>query len=204
MNNFTDDLYDSENVGKLPFWRRVYQTAFPDMVDMREHFNDRTIQSKGYDRTIILKNGKNVFIEEKFRREDYKDIALEYISNDRTGSPGWVCKPAHADYFAYAILPAGMCYLLPVQQLQSAYRYYKEVWLTDYPIIKARNTDRDGRPYNTLSVCIPYEKILVILNNQTRVSFSLDPDYYRLDNLAKEVICRESEQSSLRFGATKK
>ena len=64
---------------------------------------------------------------------------LEYISNDKTGSLGWVEKSLKCDYIAYAFMPSGIAFLLPVNQLQTAWLKNKIVWLQKYRTRSAIN-----------------------------------------------------------------
>ena len=150
LNDFQQCLDFSHSAHDLPLWREVYERAFPDMVGMHCHRADGDHQRLGIDRSIVLSTGKTLWIDEKVRKKNYSDIALEFVSNNRTNTPGWVCKKLMCDYIAYAIAPAGKCYLLPVVQLQSAWKTNQEQWRQQYQIISAIN-----RGYCTLSCCIP-------------------------------------------------
>ncbi len=93
----------------------------------------RDHQRNGIDRSIVLQNGKTIWIDEKARGKNkitgkvYTDIALEFLSDEAQKTPGWVCKPLLCDYINYAIIPLGRAYLLPVQQLQTAWNRYGEL-----------------------------------------------------------------------------
>lgn len=120
-HSFKESLAFSHEADELPFWEQCYKKAFPTMQAMLNHRDDGDHQRQGIDRSVILANGKQLWIDEKVRKKDYGDILLEYVSNDRTNAPGWVCKPLLCDYIAYAIIPSSKCYLLPVPQLQAAW-----------------------------------------------------------------------------------
>lgn len=167
MNDFNDDLAFSHAAEDLPCWLEIYQKAFPTMSGMISHRKDGEHQRAGIDRSIILESGKQITIDEKIRRKDYGDIALEYIANDRTGSPGWVCKSLLCDYIAYAIQPTGKAYLLPVPQMQAAWSNNAEAWKTDYYNTKAIN-----HGYNTISVAVPVNVLFKAIGKCLRVDFT--------------------------------
>lgn len=173
MNDFQECLAFSHAAEELPFWLDVYRDAFPDMTACISHRQDGEHQRAGIDRSIILENSKQLLIDEKVRGRNkitgrvYDDIALEYISNDRNNTPGWVVKPLRCDYIAYAIAPLGRCYLLPVIQLQQAFKKNAKNWLNSYPTIKAKN-----EYYNTHSVCVPPGVLFREIGKELRVSFN--------------------------------
>lgn len=172
MHDFAESLAASHAAADLPFWREVYEKAFPQMVAMIDHRADGEHQRAGIDRSLVLANSKQVLIDEKTRWRNkrtgkvYRDIALEFFSDEQRSVPGWVCKPLRADFIAYAIAPIGRCYLLPVPQLQSAWTKYGAGWVATYPRIVAENGT-----YNTISVGIPVEVLFPAIGEALRVSF---------------------------------
>ncbi len=166
-HNFEQSLAASHAAEDLPLWEEVYRKAFPSFATMVNHRKDGDHQRNGIDRSVILENSKQILIDEKIRGRNkrtgkiYKDIALEYLSDEKRGVPGWVCKPLLCDYIAYAIGPLGVCYLLPVLELQSVWESHCELWKQKYPFeIRAKNEDRfTGRKWTTLSVGVPPEDI---------------------------------------------
>jgi hypothetical protein len=167
FHNFNDSLAASHGVSDLPIWEEIYRKSFPDFLMMADHRQDGEHQRAGIDRSVILENSKQLLIDEKYRFKDYSDIALEYLSNDRTGALGWVCKPLRCDYIAYAIGPIGMCYLLPVIQLQQAWARKGEFWKRTYfnPVAPNRN-------YNTRSVAVPVNDLFAEIGRALRVEFT--------------------------------
>ncbi len=158
-HNFRESLDFSHKASDLPIWKEIYEKAFPGCI-MVDHRQDGYHQRAGIDRSLILPSSKQILVDEKVRGRNkktgkvYTDIALEFISNDRTGAPGWVCKPLAADYIAYAIAPLGKAYLLPVLDLQAAWRSCGECWRQKYFIVKALNNG-----YTTHSVGVPPKEI---------------------------------------------
>jgi hypothetical protein len=179
-HNFAESLAASHAASDLPFWDVVYRKAFPDMLTHLDHRQDGEHQRAGIDRSITLNNSKQILIDEKVRFRNkitgkvYEDIALEYLSDEARNVPGWVCKPLRADYIAYAIAPLGRCYLLPVSQLQSAWRKHGEYWKSAHFIIRAKN-----KTWTTISVAVPISELFPAIGQALRFTFDpldgLDP-----------------------------
>ena len=167
VHDFADSLAASHRASDLPIWEEIYRKSFPDFLAMVDHRQDSEHQRAGIDRSVILENSKQILIDEKIRWKPYPDIAVEYLSNDRTGAPGWACKPLRADYIAYAIAPLGMCYLLPVIQLQQAWRRKGEIWKASCFIVRAPN-----RGYTTLSAAVPVHELFSEIGRALRVPFA--------------------------------
>lgn len=167
VHDFPDSLAASHRASDLPIWEEIYRKSFQDFLAMVDHRQDGEHQRAGIDRSVILENSKQILIDEKIRWKPYPDIAVEYLSNDRTGAPGWACKPLRADYIAYAIAPLGMCYLLPVIQLQQAWRRKGEIWKASCFIVRAPN-----RGYTTLSAAVPVHELFSEIGRALRVPFA--------------------------------
>jgi len=169
LNNFKEDLEFSHTMEDLSIWFEIYNKAFPNNHGFTNERENGQLQQLGIDRTVILSSGKAIYIDEKVRRKNYGDILLEYISNDKTGLKGWAEKPLFCDYIAYAILENGMCYLLPVPQLQKVWLENKEKWLALYETKSAPNNY-----YNTLNCPIPIKVLFQAIGNALRISFSIE------------------------------
>lgn len=167
VHDFSDSLAASHRASDLSIWEEIYRKSFPDFLAMVDHRQDGEHQRAGIDRSVILQNSKQLLIDEKIRWKPYPDIAVEYLSNDRTGAPGWACKPLRADYIAYAIAPLGMCYLLPVIQLQQAWRRKGDIWKASCFIVRAPN-----RGYTTLSAAVPVHELFSEIGRALRVPFA--------------------------------
>lgn len=139
-----------------PGWEFLYRQAFPSFVGMHDHRADGEWQRAGIDRSIILANSKQILIDEKVRGTNrktgkvYPDILLEVLSDKERQTPGWAVKLIRADFIAYLIAPEGICHLLPVIQLQSAWFRYGETWTEKYGTRDAIN-DR----WVTVNVPVP-------------------------------------------------
>lgn len=131
-----------------------------------DHRQNGEHQRAGIDRSVILENSKQILIDEKVRAKDYGDILLEYVSVDATNAPGWVCKPLRCDFIAYAILPRGKAYLLPVVALQRAWRERSDYWLNKFGTKTAQN-----KGYKTLNCPIPFADLFRALATAQIASF---------------------------------
>lgn len=162
INDFNECLEVAENGKQEPFWKDVYKKAFPNMTNhMRGQQKYCLSQSNGVDRIIYLENGKTITIDEKIRTKVYSDILLEYISNDKTNSPGWMEKELTIDYLAYAFLPIKTAYLFDWVFLKRAWNHYKETWIKKYPKSNALN-----KGYSTINVAVPID----VLKNACSIS----------------------------------
>lgn len=175
IHSFKQCLAKSHAAEDLPFWASVYRKSFPDMVALCSHRADGEHQRAGIDRSITLANAKQVLIDEKVRFATFTDIALEYLSDERRNIPGWVCKPLRADYIAYAIAPIGRCYLMPVAQMQLAWRLNSSKWFTQ-PDCREISVKNYG--WVTKCLCVPANKVLGAISNTMCVPF----DPYTADN----------------------
>lgn len=172
MNNFKECLSFSHEFEDHPIWSLVYKRAFPEMIEIVSYRQDGFWQREGIDRGVILSNTKQLFIDEKVRGRNkitgkvYEDIAIEVFSNEEKKTEGWAVKPLRADYIAYLIAPLGICYLLPVIQMQSAFSQYKDIWIKQYGLIKAKNNT-----YTTTSVPLPVAVLFKAIGEQLRITF---------------------------------
>lgn len=167
VHDFATSLAFSQSQSDAPWWREVYQRAFPSMVEMVQVRNDGWAQRGGIDRHVILASGKHYTIDEKVRAEDHDDILLEYWSDEERAIKGWVAKDLACDFIAYAFVPSRRCYLLPFATLRLAYRRNGIDW------IKAGRERRGGfkevraenRRYVTVSVAVPIDVLMAALKD---------------------------------------
>lgn len=177
-NDFNECLAISHAASDLPFWEEAYRKAFPSFSSMVDHRKDGFHQRAGIDRSIILENSKQILIDEKVRGRNrrtgivYPDIALEHVSNNRTRTPGWVCKSLLCDYIAYAIVPHGKCYMLPVPQLQSAWDQNKSEWRRRFGDRKSLN-----KGYETIFTPVPPGVLFQAIGSALRVQFPAIKDF---------------------------
>lgn len=179
-HDFETSLAKSHAAEDWPLWEVIYRQAFPDFASMVNHRQDGWHQRQGIDRSVTLTNSKHILIDEKARGRNaktgkvYDDIALEYWSDYERGIAGWVCKSLLADYIAYAILPLGKCYLLPVLQLQAAWRKRGQSWIDrtkdttqhEFFLVKAENPT-----WTTYSVGVPVKILFAEISECLRLNF---------------------------------
>lgn len=173
-HTFKASLAASHAASDLPFWAECYASAFPQMQAMHDHRRDGQHQRQGIDRSVVMSNGKVVWIDEKVRGRNkrtgvvYDDILLEEISDKERGVPGWVVKPLLCDYIAYAIAPIGRCYLLPVIQLQTAWLVNGSAWKHEARFPReARNNG-----WTTVNWPIPVAVLFRAIGQCLRVEFA--------------------------------
>lgn len=156
VHNFHSSLAKSEEGSLEPFWDQVYRKHFPTMVACVPLRGDTAAQRQGKDRAIHLANGDVLYIDEKIRpdRYDDRDILLEYLSNDRTGAPGWIECDKAIDYLAYAFIPRKRAYLFPWLQLRRAWSHYRDRWQAENKPIAAKN-----QGYITYSTPVPTKEL---------------------------------------------
>lgn len=169
-HEFFASLKKSHEAEDMPFWLETYKKAFPTMIACVNHRQDGDHQRLGIDRSITLENSKQLLIDEKVRFRPYPDILLEYLSDSERNSPGWVCKSLMCDYIAYAVAPLGVCYMLPVIQLQTAWAQYGEQWKKEYFNPKAENVC-NGNSWVTLSVAVPRNVVFCAIGNAFEINF---------------------------------
>lgn len=168
QHDFNTDLAWSQANADAPWWPTIYSQAFPDFQSMSGNIADLDMQRKGIDRIITLEGGKQLFIDEKVRKPPYcSDVFLETISVDTTGAPGWVLKPLHCDYLAYAYMATKICYLFPFQQVRRAWTLYGEKWTRQYPPKPAYN-----KGYKTWGVIVNLGPFLLALTDAMWTSWA--------------------------------
>lgn len=150
MRSFKDDLLQSELAADLPHWDECYRKAFPSMIWQHHFPNDGGPQRAGVDRVIVLADSRVIRVDDKLRYENYNDIALETFSDFDRKILGWISKPMLCDYIGYAILPSRKFFLLPVPQLQAAWKINGESWSQKYPQKYSQNNG-----YRTAFVPVP-------------------------------------------------
>lgn len=166
QHDFAASLVASHSAEDLPIWEQVYRQAFPTMQAMVNHRQDGDHQRLGIDRSIILRNSKQITVDEKVRFKAYDDILLEVWSDKQRQKPGWVAKDLLCDYIAYAVAPLGVCYLLPVPQLRLAWQKNGRRWYRENFKPQADNGD-----WITESVVVPASELMREIQNALCVDF---------------------------------
>lgn len=165
-HSFAESLARSHEAEDLAIWESVYRRAFPTMQAMINHRQDGDHQRQGIDRSIILRNSKQITVDEKVRFKAYDDILLEVWSDKTRRIPGWVAKDLLCDYIAYAVVPLGVCYLLPVPQLRVAWQKNGQRWYRDNFKPLANN----GK-WITESVVVPAVELMQEIRDALSVDF---------------------------------
>jgi len=168
MNDFERDLAQSKVYSASPMWEKMLRGHFVYFKSTATFPDDGPHQRAGIDRVVTMTNAETVFIDEKVREVSYRDIALEFVSNTKTGSPGWVCKPMRADFIAYVIRPRGVGYLLPVHALQCAWSRHGDEWRARYGEHEAKNNG-----YQTRFCPVPVKTLFRAMGQTLR--FTFDP-----------------------------
>lgn len=166
QHNFAESLKASHQAEDLPIWREIYERAFPTMQAMINHRQDGDHQRQGIDRSIILRNSKQILVDEKIRFKPYDDILLEVWSDFERKRPGWVAKDLLCDYIAYAVEPLGKCYLLPAPQLRLAWQKNGKKWYANNFKPKA-----DNGGWVTVSVVVPAQELMNELSEALVIDF---------------------------------
>ena len=171
-HSFQESLKMSHDASDLPLWETCYRKAFPTFSEMIDHRKDGWHQRAGIDRSIILECSRQILVDEKIRGRNkktgkvYGDIAVEHWSDYDRKTPGWATKSIRADYIAYAIAPLGRCYMLPVIQLQSAWKKNYREWIVKFEERFALN-----RGYRTAFCPIPVPVLFKAIGQQLRLEF---------------------------------
>ncbi|MHC4195241.1 MAG: hypothetical protein ACYSQZ_04760 [Planctomycetota bacterium] len=163
VNDWKESLEKGDNSLVVPFLEAIYRRAFYNYVGcVFNRSGDSVSQNRGCDVIVYLTNDRTERIDHKIRYDVYPDIALEYISSDRSNTPGWIEKDLSIDYLNYVKYPARQAFLFPWHALKKVWIKNGEEWL------KLAKSREDGffiarapnATYQTLSCCIP-DKILV-------------------------------------------
>jgi hypothetical protein len=154
VHDFDKSLAKARINDEDTIWETVYKRAFPSFLTSAKIDVDGWAQHGGIDRIVILQDGTTLYVDQKMRDGDWNDFALEYWSDLERKAPGWVEKDLACDYIAYAFKPSKRCYLLPFQQLRSAWKEHKQEWLHTFPTFEVQN-ERNGHRWVTVCVGVP-------------------------------------------------
>jgi hypothetical protein len=176
-HEFHSELEFARSKAVRDFLREQYKRAWPDG---QVNWNDRDnrAQRVGTDCTILLPGNRFLRCEEKVRRKHYTDIALEYISNDRKGTPGWALVDGEHDFTVYALPDAGRCYILPWAALHKVAKEKIPLWVDwakrgigRFTIVPGETKSPGGVVlYRSFSVGVPKDVLLQAVANAFEVS----------------------------------
>lgn len=153
VNNFNIDLQYSLENGDNELFDNFYKRIFPNVSEI-EFCNDMQRQKSGVDKIIHFTSGNKFTIDEKKRRVDYNDIALELWSDYDKKKRGWLYYST-CDYIVYAVMPSLKVYLLPTILLKRVWYVNQKEWVDRYRLIYAYNAY-----YRTQNICVPTNILL--------------------------------------------
>ena len=164
-HSFTRSLERSQRPEVELFWQKFYRQVFGEaLLFAKQVANHTPAQLLGQDRVVQLASGQTLYVDEKLREKAYDDFLFEYVSDDRTQSPGWIEKALPIDFVAYAFFASRTAYLFPWPLLQQVWRVNKIEWLARYPQRSAKNTH-----YNSLFVAVPLVEVRQALSEGMKV-----------------------------------
>ena len=182
VHSFHQQLAWSGDLSDEPAWVDFYRAIWPDMISCVRLDGKSDLQLAGVDRVIYRANGLREFrIDEKKRKKDYGDIALEVWDQVPLGKfdgarvlpgqwkRGWAVDPKKVcDFVVYAILPSQRAYLLPFELLRLTMVRWLPTWKADgtkYPKA-ARNRD-----YWTINVAVPWSVLNTAMTDTMTMRF---------------------------------
>jgi hypothetical protein len=168
MHEFRKSLAISHAAADLPIWEECYRQFFGSrLVHIQDLRHDGFHQRSGVDRALMMRNGITILVDEKYRPKMYKDIFLEFWSDQQRRIEGWVVKDSLCHYLAYAVGPLGVCYLFPMLQLQYLWEKNNDRWRKQYGEKRVRNQD-----WITVGTPVPVEDIFGAMLGVMRATFS--------------------------------
>ena len=146
-------------------WNRAYRFFFPQMFRIEEVSETDPRQKVGIDQIVYLEDGTQYNIDEKVDRKGYPRFPIEIWQAHNKGYPGWAVKEdQQTDYIVYLVEPSQNYYLIPYKELKDVYRENEQQWLNyaqnrlnGFIYGKAWNNTRDGEPWDTHNVCVPFK-----------------------------------------------
>jgi hypothetical protein len=156
VHDFRERLEWSQSLSDEASWMSLYRRVWPDLV-VAVRVDTGQWQRWGVDRLVLLRDGREISIDEKKRDKDYGDILLEthsvwYDKDSPRNKLGWALDPTKlCDYVAYAVIPIAKCYLLPLELLQRTFRKHGKAWKERYGVRFALN-----KGYKTRNIPVPW------------------------------------------------
>jgi hypothetical protein len=177
--NWDACLTQSRNDTHLPFWEEGYRRAFPDFQSLERRDRCPECQKHSVDHLLRLRDGRKVKIDTKVRWQPYNDILLEIWSvvrfTRRESEQGWAIKASRADYFAYAVAPLGLLYLLPALELRRVLLQDRctvlKRWVRIYGW-RSAHSDKNGKTWTTRNVPVPTDVLFQAITDSLKSSFT--------------------------------
>lgn len=178
MHRFHDELNWSNDQSDEPIWAEFYNRIWPGELLLCTRIDGASRwQQWGIDREIKLTNGKQYTVDEKKRRKDYGDIALEiwsqwYDNKSARNVIGWTGDAEkRCDFIAYAVVPARRCYLLPTELLRLAFRANLRDWIRSP---RCRMVDSQNNGYLTRNIGVPWDVLSAAMTREMTRGWTTD------------------------------
>lgn len=168
--NFGEDLAFSLGASDEPEWAEYYKRLFPNLAYSAKVDADSPLQRMGIDRVLMLKSSREIFVDEKKRRDAWPDVLIELWSDLRRKKRGWSCdRNKVCDYVAYAVPKSKRCYMLPFDLLVAAVELHEKRWMQQYHKPKF---DVPNAGWVTRNVPVPWGVLKTALTQQMNRRYS--------------------------------
>jgi hypothetical protein len=160
VHDYKQCLKESQDPG-VGKWleREVYTKLFPG-CRTEAAYHDLEVQKRGADRRLFRGDSVHL-LEEKIRSSYWKDLLVEYLSSDTSGTDGWACKPSDALYHISVCPSEGKGLMVRWPPVAEAVAEHLHGWVSlgrsksnGFSIIHARNAG-----YTTHSVGVPLHEL---------------------------------------------
>lgn len=149
VHQFGDDLDSAAGESRRAYWLEFYGKAFPDFYRLVDVPADGPAQRHGIDRRVVLRDGTQHRIQEKFRRDYWGDVLIEEWSDVERRVPGWSKKSAAAyDFLAYVIPSRRYGLLFPWPIFRQTLLQFGREW-SRVAVHKFAESQHNGRRWRT-------------------------------------------------------
>lgn len=166
-HRFDESMRWSEGVSGASDLDHFYRGHFPDLVQTTAiRSGSNVFQKNGVDRVLFLGNGKQITVDEKFRKKDYGDFLCEEWSVWRgdgrvDNAIGWTLDPSKTcDRIAWIIVPTRRACLLPYDLLRTTctanLERYKTLRTPRGRLVCRYPLDAENPGYRTRNISIPW------------------------------------------------
>ncbi len=155
VHNFGAYLARENREAEAGVWGRLYRRLYPDLERIAIAPVNSPEQKAGIDRTLFLRGGTVVKVQEKTRYRPHADMLIEFLHVRRDGRewPGWIEK-TRADVLTCYWKPQGVARAWQMDALRLAWRERGRTWVSRFTVKRA-----DNGAYSTLSVCVPLKSL---------------------------------------------
>jgi hypothetical protein len=159
IHNFDISNKEARRHEESPQFEQVCRQLWPGLEKIGIERQDGPRQRHGIDVWLSMQNGLRLTMDNKFREAVYSDIALEFITDEDRGIPGWVAnRNLMCDRIGYWFVPIWKCIAIPRVHLQAAWAELGDEWIQEFGVIRAYNKF-DSRSWVTLSCPVPIERL---------------------------------------------